>query len=152
MPDKEQAGGYYPPVGFHFKVEFTGVSGADNDTRWQEVSGLNVELGIEEFKEGGENRFPHKFPNPAKYTNLVLKRGMLSNSQLIQWFKDAVESFQFKPANITVKLLDENHKPLVTWNIVKAYPIKWTTSDFKAMENSLVVESVELAYNYFTKQ
>ena len=57
MPDTS-AGGYYPPVGFHFKVEFIGI-GNDNDTRFQSVSGLNVEYDTESFKEGGENRFEH---------------------------------------------------------------------------------------------
>jgi hypothetical protein len=33
------AGGYYPPVGFHFKVEFVSL-GNDNDQRFQSVSGL----------------------------------------------------------------------------------------------------------------
>ena len=50
---------YYPPAGFHFKIEFVGVSGADSDTeqRFQEVSGLSVEIETEELREGGENRF-----------------------------------------------------------------------------------------------
>ena len=39
---------YYPPVGFHFKVEFTLAGMQETDTRFQEVSGLTAELGIEE--------------------------------------------------------------------------------------------------------
>ena len=43
---------YYPPVGFHFKVEFQGLSGAKaDDVRFQEVGGLTMELGIEEIQE-----------------------------------------------------------------------------------------------------
>ena len=73
------AGGYYPPVGFHFKVEFIGV-GNDNDTRFQSVSGLTVEYDTESFKEGGENRYEHKLPVRTKYPDLSLKRGMLTAS------------------------------------------------------------------------
>ncbi len=53
---------YYPPVGFHFRVEFESISSESDDTRFQEVSGLNAELGVEELVEGGENRFSHRFP------------------------------------------------------------------------------------------
>lgn len=49
---KPAAGGYYPPVGFHFKVEVLGI-GNDNDSRFQSVSGLALEFDVETVKEGG---------------------------------------------------------------------------------------------------
>ena len=143
---------YSMPRSFHFKVEFQGVSGAsNNDVRFQDVSGLNAELGIEEVKSGGENRFSHRLPTRAKYSNLVLKRGMLIDSALIKWFNDAVESFSFSPATIIVKLLDKDHQPLQTWSFMKAWPVKWSISEFKATENAVVVETIELAYQYFKR-
>ena len=49
---------YYPPVGFHFKVEVIDLADAlDDDVRVSEVSGLSVESASEEVPEGGENRF-----------------------------------------------------------------------------------------------
>ncbi len=143
---------YYPPVGFHFKVEFVGVAdNNDNDVRFQDVSGLNMELGIEEITEGGENRFSHKLPSRAKYNNLVLKRGLLLDSALIDWIRDAIENFSFQPVEVLVKLLNENHEPLLTWSFTKAWPVKWSISDFKSTDNSIVVETLEIAYNYFRK-
>ena len=60
---------YYPPGAFHFKVEFNGVTGTDNDTeqRFQEVSGLSFDIETEELKEGGENRFTWKLPKRAAH-------------------------------------------------------------------------------------
>ncbi len=141
----------YPPVGFHFKVEFRLDGVVDGDSRFQEVSGLTSELGIEEVNEGGENRFSHRLPTRAKYGNLVLKRGLLKDSRLIKWFRDAVEDFEFEPADVLVTLLNEEHEPLMGWNFVNAWPVKWVVSDFKAQENALVVETIELAYNYFKR-
>jgi len=143
----------YPPVGFHFKVEINlpDVAQQDRETRFQEVGGLNKTVDIEEWKEGGENRFAHRFPNPVKYANIVLKRGMLTKSDLIKWCFDAIDNFIFKPADMTITLLNEEHKPLSVWNVSKAFPVKWSTSDFKAQENSIVVETLELAFQYFTK-
>ncbi|MBC7508969.1 MAG: phage tail protein [Ferruginibacter sp.] len=144
---------YEIPRSFHFKVEFLDVSGVvENDIRFQDVSGLTAEMGIEEVQEGGENRFTHRLPTRAKYANLILKRGMLTDSGLIKWFVDAIENFEFTPSTVVVKLLDKEHEPLVTWNFIKAWPVKWTVSDFKATENSIVIETIELAYQYFRRQ
>ena len=143
---------YYPPVGFHFRVEFTLDGMQDGDVRFQEVSGLSAELGIEEVVEGGENRFPHRLPTRAKYSNLILKRGLLTDSRLIDWCSDAIENFDFEPTTVNVTLLNENHEPVSeSYSFVRAWPVKWAVSDFKAQENSIVVETLELAYNYFSR-
>lgn len=143
------AGGYYPPVGFHFKVEFVGI-GNDNDIRFQSVGGLTVEYDTESFKEGGENRFEHKLPLRTKYPDLSLKRGMLTDSKVIKWCLDALQNREFKPAQINVILLNEEHQPLKTWNVYNAWPKKWSVSDLNAQDNSIVIETLELSYNYFT--
>tara|TARA_B100001750_G_C15051601_1_gene371736 strand:- start:303 stop:536 length:234 start_codon:yes stop_codon:yes gene_type:complete len=75
---------------------------------------------------------------------------MVTDSKLIEWCRDAIESFQFEPLDLTVKLLNESHDPLVTWNVVHAYPVKWSVADLNAEENSVLIETVELSYNYFT--
>jgi phage tail-like protein len=143
---------YYPPVGFHFKVEFQGITSAEADARFQEVAGLGAEITTEELSVGGENRFVYRLPTKAKYGNLVLKRGMLKDSGLIKWFKDAIEDFEFRPADVNVHLLDENHQISLSWKFIQAYPVKWLVSDLKAQESSLLVETIELAYQYFRKQ
>ncbi len=145
---------YYPPVGFHFKVDFVGLIPSDgSDVRFQEVSGFTSELGVEEVIEGGENRFAHRLPTRAKYANLILKRGLLTDSELIGWCEDAIESFIFNPATVNVTLLNEEHQPLSdAFSFVNAWPVKWSVSDFKAQDNSIVVETLELAYNYFTRK
>lgn len=42
----------YPPVSFHFKVEFSGISSQESDVQFQSVSGLSVDIETEEFAEG----------------------------------------------------------------------------------------------------
>jgi len=144
--------GYYPPVGFHFQVSFINLAGVqDNDARFQEVSGLSAEINTEEVVEGGENRFSYRLPTRAKYGNLILKRGMLTDSGLIGWFRDAVENFDFTPSDLLVTLLNEKHQPLAGWKFLKAWPVKWAISDFKAQEGAVVVETVELAYTFFKR-
>jgi phage tail-like protein len=141
---------YYPPVGFYFKVNVIGITGA-NEGSFQEVSGLSFKFGTKDVEEGGENRFVHRFPVPAKYDNLVLKRGMLIGSPLINWAKTSIEQFTFKPATVVVNLMDETSAPISSWKFINAYPIALKISDFKAQENAIVVETLELCYDYFSK-
>lgn len=140
---------YYPPWGFYYKVEFD-VSREKNDVRFQSVSGLSVEYDTEEYKEGGENRFTHKLPVRTKYSDMVLKRGMVTASSLISWFLAAFRERVFTPSNATVILMNEKSEPLRTWNVAHAVPKKWTVSDLNANENALVIETLELTYQYFT--
>lgn len=150
---------YYPPASFQFRVDFSGVPGISGDTeaRFQEVSGLNFEITTEELNEGGENRFSYKLPKRARYPNLVLKRGLFKDTAIVDWMNDAMKTFftvviyDFKPVDIMVSLLDEAGEPLVNWNIIQAYPVKLSVSDLRANDNSIVVETLELAYQYFER-
>ena len=140
---------YYPPWGFYYKVEFS-ISQDTNDARFQTVSGLGVEYDYESFKEGGENRFEHKLPVRTKYSDMVLKRGMLADSTVIKWFLDAFRNREFKPSDVNVVLMNEKGTPLRTWKVTHAIPKKWMVSDLNANENSVVIETLELTYRYFT--
>ena len=145
---------YYPPWSFYYKVEFLlgGGPAPTDDARFQTVSGLSVEYDYESFKEGGENRFEHKLPIRTKYADMVLKRGMLMGSQVLDWFTSAFRDRQFSPSDINVILMNEKGDPLRTWNVAHAIPKKWLVSDFNASENSVVIETMELTYRYFSLQ
>ncbi len=140
----------YYPVGFSFLVKVTGISGSYEGS-FQEVTGINAKLDTIPLIEGGENRFVRRLPNPPKYDNLVLKRGMILSSELIDWARDAVEKFTFKTKTVTVSLIDEERNPMATWSFAAAYPVALKISEFKAQDNSLVCESLELAYESFQR-
>ena len=142
---------YYPPIGFYFRVEFEGIGSKTVDTNFQEVSGLTQELEVEKFQEGGVNDYQHPLPKPVKYPNLVLKRGMLPDSKLVDWLNQAMDSFEITPKTINVALLKPDGEALMSWEFTGAWPIKWEISGFNAMDNALVVESIELTYKKFRR-
>lgn len=142
---------YYPPWSFYYKVEFS-ISKEKNDVRFQAVSGLSVEYDMEEYKEGGENRYTHHLPARTKYTDMVLKRGMVTGSEVIDWFLSAFRERNFVPADVNVILMNEKGEPLRTWKVVHAIPKKWLVSDFNSNDNAIVIETMELSYRYFTIQ
>jgi phage tail-like protein len=155
----------YPPVSFFFDVSFQGQFGGERldknlvETRFQSVTGLSVDMQTETLKEGGENRFEHILPVRTKYDALVLKRGLVKNSKMVQWCMDAILNFDIQPMNLLVSLLHvksaganqqpQNTSPLVTWKVINAWPKKWSVSEFDAEKNSIAIESLELNYSYF---
>lgn len=141
---------YYPPVGFHFRVTVLGLPPNGNDVRFTEVGGLSVEMGAEEIAEGGESRFVQKYPTRAKYSELVLKRGLLASSEILKWIEQCVQDYRIQPRNVDVQLLDGEHQPLLTWHVIEAFPTKWAVSDFNAATNQVVIETLQLYYQYFT--
>lgn len=138
----------YPPVAFHFSVNF-GLSGSE--IHFSEVSGIESTLETITFKEGGENRFHHTLPVRAKYPNLVLKRGMLKDSAIVAWCRKAIENLDISPTSVQVTLLNENHEPLAAYNFINAWPVKWAISTLDAEKNAIIIETMELSYQYFKK-
>ncbi|MBS1656925.1 MAG: phage tail protein [Bacteroidetes bacterium] len=139
----------YPAPGFHFLVAFELFPQRDIDVRFQEVSGLTVNVQTEEIREGGENRFTHKLPIRTNYSDIVLKRGLFTFSGVIEWCRDAVENFNFKPTNVLISLMNDSHVPLNSWYVVNAIPIKWEVSSFNAEQSSAVIETLTLSYRYY---
>lgn len=143
---------YYPPVGFYFVVGFN-TTDSDIDGRFQEVSGISVDMGTEEVTEGGELRFKWQLPTINKFQNLVLKRGVLTKeSALATWVNETLTnglSNLIVTKTIYVSLLGAEGDPLMKWSFVNARPVKWQISNMDSMKNEIITETMEFAYNYF---
>jgi len=137
----------YPPVAFSFSVRIS--TGSDStDSSWQEVSGLSAEMRTEDLIAGGENSFIYKLPVGTSYVPLVLKRGspLARGSSLITWINNSILNFTIVPSTVTIILLGPNNTPLMKWDFKNAYPVKWSFSELKSMENSIMIESLELVH------
>jgi len=139
----------YPHVGFHFLVNFQIPKQTPNDSRFQEVTGLDVEMEMESYTEGGQNRFIWQLPKRVRYSDITLKRGMFIDSSVVQWCKNAFENFVFEPTTVTISLLNEKHDTIQAWSVMNALPKKWSIGGFNAQDNSIVVESITLSYHFF---
>lgn len=123
----------------------------DAECAFQEVKGINVSLETKAYDEGGVNDYSHKLPVRTKYDNLELKRGFLHGSSLLTWVNNAVRNFTFTPKLVQVFLMNELGNELVMWSFGNAYPVAMKISEFKSTDNSIVVETIELAYTYFER-
>jgi len=141
-----------PPLlpAFHFRVAFLGLEGSDIDTRFQSVSGLNTTIETDAVTEGGENRFKHQLPKGTTYSDLVLKRGAVTSSKVIDWCRNTIETLEIRPVDINVSLLNEKHEPVMTWQIKHAWPKKFSITDLNAESSAIVIETLEIGYHHFT--
>ncbi len=140
-----------PPVGYHFAVIFFagGLIPSPLDMQFQKVSGLSSEIETSSFKEGGENLYVHRLPNRVTYGNLTLERGLVTGSPLNIDFNHTMSTMKISPGNVLVSLLNEESIPVSAWLFWKTYPVKWSVSDLDATRNSLVIDTMELAYTRF---
>ncbi len=136
----------FPVPAFNFEVGY-------DDGAFQEVSGLEVEMEVEEVIAGGQNNYVYRLPKRVKYKNLVLKRGFFKGKIykiLLNGIFNATNIQGIKPMNFNISLKDEKGSNLITWAIIGAYPVKWSMSNLNAQENALAFETIEFAYQYFT--
>jgi phage tail-like protein len=109
--------------------------------QFSECSGLEMTVKFDEVREGGENGFVHKLPGRIEYGNLVLKHGMPRGGELQKW------CMRRDRRKVTVQLVDQkNLTPVMQWVFDDAYPVKWSGPSFKASENAIAIETLELAH------
>lgn len=139
----------YPAAGFHFLVLFEIFPQFPNDIRFQEVSGLNVEIEMESHPEGGELRYVHQLPVRSKFGDVTLKRGKFLGSGVLHWCRQAVDEFNFKPSNVMISLMNADHIPLYNWYLINAIPKRLEVSGINAQNSEIVVETLVLSYQYY---
>ena len=132
----------YPFLSYNFAVEVDSTVSAS----FSEVSGLSVEIEVNPYRDGGQNEFIHQRAGPAKYPNLVLKRGMNVITGLWDWYWNVVNG-RITRKNFSVVMMDTSGQEWQRWNFKHGYPVKWVGPNLRANANEIAIESVELAHN-----
>jgi phage tail-like protein len=137
----------WPLPKFFFSVELPDVGVVP----FQEVSGLDAETQIIEYRAGNSKAFSTiKMPGIKKSGNVTLKKGIfMKDNRLFNWYKN-ITSNQIKRGAVTIKLLDESGNPTMTWTLANAWPTKITGADLNATGNEVAIESIEIAHEGLT--
>jgi phage tail-like protein len=128
-------------VTLRFYVEF----GGETHAVFTECSGLQVEVEVQEWEEGGLNDYVHRLPGRVKYPLLVLKTGLTTSPELWKWYKKVLGG-KLERKNVSVTLYDPRGERVQEWKFRNALPVKWTGPALKADENTVAIESLELAH------
>ncbi|OQP68342.1 phage tail protein [Niastella populi] len=136
----------YPLPKFHFQLDWGGTR-----IGFTEVTGLDFETEVIEYREGSSPTYNKtKQPGLTKFSNVTLKRGtFLGDFEFFeQWkktqlFQEGKEKFR---RDVTIRLLDEEHQPVISWTLSKAWPSKVQSGDLKADANEVAIETMELVH------
>ena len=145
-----------PYLGFNFVVALQGGGGTNLMGGFSDVSGLNTEITVAEYRTGNSpENHTHKLPSVYKTGDVTLKRGVVKNKDITDWI-EAVRTtgVAAKRDSVVVTLLDETHSPVATWTLRSVMPLKWTGptlaakggADVAMEELVLSVEKVEFAF------
>jgi phage tail-like protein len=142
-----------PPFVGRFKFEV----GPDEIGFFTEVSGLSVQIDVEELAEGGQNAFTHRLLGRMKWPNLVFKRGITNTDNLFKWLMTfSGEGFtkagnKVVPIGGSVTVLDSTGKrPVRVWSFRDAKPVRWSGPRLAASSRDLAVEELEVCHCGFT--
>ncbi|MDQ4075380.1 MAG: phage tail protein [Chloroflexota bacterium] len=128
---------------FRFAVQIEGI----DEAFFSECTLPSLEVEITEQKEGGYNSGTHLLPGRVKAGRVSLKRGVAHSTELLNWYRDVINgNLSAAMRRVSVVMYDSKLDEVMRLNFEGAYPTKWTGPSFKASENSVAIETLELAF------
>jgi len=103
-----------------------------------------IEWDVEEIKEGGLNTYVHQLPGRRKSAKITLKNGIGMAKHIITWYTSNLREV-FTRHRVTITLLNSLLVPIMVLYIEGAYPVKWTGPQLKTEENTVAIQTLELA-------
>ena len=131
----------YPYGKFRYKVEIDGLEAGG----FSEVTGFDASIDMIGYREGDMNQTPMKTPKLKKYGNITLKQGLATSKVLYDWIVAGV-SGAVDRKTITITLLDDEEAPVASWQIINAWPTKYTAPDFNTASSEVAIETLEIAH------
>lgn len=122
------------------------------DGAFAECSGLEVEMDIQEYLEGGRNDGVIRRVGRAKYSNIVLKRGMFHdpsgrlNTDLWAWLQDIVAGRPVARYDGIVTVMKRDHSVLATWVFERGLPAKISGPELDAKTGQIAIEELHIAH------
>lgn len=144
-------GSPFDPFGsFNFVIELNGVAAGG----FSECTGLDSETDVVEYREGNEDITVRKLPGLKKFSNVTLKRGFSTSTDLWDWRKKVMDG-TIERKTVSIVLYDERgvtgNGERVRWNLQNAWPSKWVGAELKASANEIAVETLEFCHEGITE-
>jgi phage tail-like protein len=142
----EKQDNVWPLPKFYFQVKL-----GDKEVPFQEVSGLDIEAQIIEYRHGNSKAFSTiKMPGIKKTGNVTLKKGVfVKDNGFWDWF-NKIKMNTIERQTVVISLLDEAGAPTMVWTLNNAWPTKITGTDMKSDGNEVAVETIEIAHEGLT--
>ena|SRR5713101_231142 len=127
---------------------------------FMEVSGLDTENAVIEYREGADQKgatggaFVSKQPGLERYPNVTLRRGIVGDlglwTNLRKPIRDGSDGPEFatqlnqSSPQITINLQDEKHTTVQTWTLRNVWVSKLSGPSLNAKGNEIAIEAIEV--------
>jgi phage tail-like protein len=128
-----------PYAGYNFIVNINGAQAG-----FSEVSGLDTENDIIEYRNGNELARKRKLAGLQKYPQIVLKRGFTDSAELWQWRKTVLDGKTERRSGAIV-VLNEAREEALRFEFVEGWPSKWQGPALNAGNSEAAIETLEIA-------
>jgi phage tail-like protein len=141
-----QSTSLWPIPKFRFEVKWD-----SKVMSFQEISGLDVESQVIEYRSGDSATFSTvKMPGIKKFGDITMKKGVFkSDNKFWDWFNQ-IKMNTIKRVPVTISLLDEAGSPTMVWTLTNAFPLKINGTDLKSTGNEVAVETIVIAHEGLT--
>jgi phage tail-like protein len=131
-----------PLRGSRFRVEIDGIAAA----AFSEIEIGATTTDAIDYREGTDPAHARKLPGLTRCGNVVLRRGVTTSLELVQWHRQVVAG-QIAAArrNVVVVVEDEAGVDVLRFVVTDAWPTKIGPVRLDASCAEVVIESVELA-------
>lgn len=142
---------------FNFRITLNRSDGSSpplGDGGFQECSGLQIEMDVQELQEGGRNDGTVRQVGRGKYTNIVLKRGMLFpddgtvNNELWDWLQGVLSGVRpvARYDGVIEVLSADGQDTVATWTFDRGLPQKIAGPQLNAKSGDIAIEELTIAH------
>ncbi len=130
---------------FHYYIQIEGIS----EAVFSELSGFEAETEVIHQREGGLNTHEHQLLGPSKISEITLKNGITSSTELWEWYKRVLQGPPWGASprkNIDIVMVDQKGTTTHIWHILEAIPVKWTGPQLNAGQSQTAVQTLKFAH------
>lgn len=132
-------------MSFRFTVALSGA-GAKVIGGFSDVSGLAAETEVETMRAGGMNSSDVQLAGATKFpSRLVLKRGIAHTEHLWNWYLEIMRG-KITRKDVRIEIQSADGTTHLSWQFLKACPVKWTGPELHASSSAVAFEAVELIH------
>ena len=112
---------------------------------FSEVTGLALRYESITYRHGLSWREGAEFmPGMKQPLQITLKKGLMKNGAFLNQWINTIRQNKVDKHDVRVELCDETGTPVITWQILKAFPLRLDAPSFNASANEVAIESLEL--------
>lgn len=137
----------YPFTKFRYEVTI----GSDK-IGFSEVSGYEASIEAVDYREGDANTLnPLKVAGKRSYGNITLKWGVTDSKTLYDWMAKGMTG-EVERKTVAISLKNDAGEAKATWQIVNAFPVKYSGPEFNATSSEVAIETLELAHEGLSRE